>query len=247
MEAQAKAVDNKLKTLVTLHHGMYISTITALVTLNKKVSLTTFQSGIKSKESQGFIKDVIGHISLKEKDNFHNSLLLRIGKQTIKLFANGNLHITGYKTAKDIIYIGDVICVLLEISNGGSGLDNIYKMEKFKIELVNVCFKLTIEKDQKISLMDYHRELKKYTKYYTSYDTDHYAGVILKAPEYTILTFESGNIIISVKDNLDKIKAAYSTIIEFIDSKKNDFIVAKSTSGLKRKTDFDYSDYQILS
>lgn len=246
METEAKVLDDKLKIIEGLHDGIYISTITALVTLNKRVNLNTVQSGIKLDNSQLFIKDVIGHIKLKENNNFHNSLLLRIGKQTIKIFTNGNLHITGYKKANDIIYISNVICVLLEICNGGSGLETIYKMEKLKIELVNVCFKMDIDDNEKVSLKDYHRNLKKYTNYYTSYDADHYAGVILKTPDYTVLTFESGQIIISVKDNIEIIVEAYGTIMEFINSKKDNFITIKSICSSKRKGDFDYNDYRIL-
>lgn len=248
-----------------------LSTMTVLIRINNQVSFDTILERFNDPRVQDFITSVTGSIdnltlsTSAKKRNFSNSLVIKCSNiltdhDTIikgiaaKIFCNGNIHVTGAKSTQDAYYLGEVLATLLEIIHGGSGLSDQYKILDFDVQMINYYF--TNPSPPPSTLIDLamlHSKLQENTPYYAQYNTERYSGVIVKAPRYTYLIFDSGNVILSLQDPKD-LKEAYTYICDFFSSHGPSFyintplsIISKQPKSLKsKKKPFDYGKYLVL-
>lgn len=226
-EAFDRSLQATMKELDTAYNVcLHVSTMTLGVYLGENIDLQMFLRELDS-PSTDLIKEftTLFMQNIKRdtrKRDFNNSIILKIqGKtmklqQAVKVFQNGSLHITGFKTVTEAIELSEVFSTFMELVSGGTGANNTYSIKSYEVQLINVCFQHPcVAANQKINLTSYHKNLSTYTSYYTSLDTDRYAGVVLKSPFFTIMTFESGSIIITAINTAEKLKEAFLLIYNF--------------------------------
>jgi hypothetical protein len=254
----------------------YITTITCCFFLsNAPKSLRNIVCEVEETVNpltRSLIDDVFGgktmFFSKKESSSFHNCKIFilkdmststnKVSNIAIKCFTNGTLHITGATLLHRAYEIAQMFCVLMELVDGGSGIDDAYTIRDYSIQLINVHVGLKIPQATSINLHQLYQQLKTNNKYLTQYDSNRHSGVIVKfltsATMYvSILFFESGNILLcgvkSVNDLIESIKFAVDLIFE---NKDNLFVDAKCLSSktlskkVKGNKHFDYGQYIIL-
>ena len=241
-----------------------ISTMTILLVLDKSVNLTKVLDEFKTDNIQDFICEVTGDknsITTSSKRPFNNAVVFNcrkiytddgtlLEKQAVKVFCNGNIHITGVKNVLDALYLGDVFVTMLEIMYGGDGMSSMFTFTRFDVQLVNLYFQVPLPSvKQVLDLRKVKDVLQKTTPYYVCYNTERHAGVIVKATDFTLLIFDSGNVIISsIKEpyQLQIVKGFVQEHIIGLPSK--DTVLNKPDKYSKRaKQDpFDYGSYLVL-
>jgi TATA-box binding protein (TBP) (component of TFIID and TFIIIB) len=249
-----------------------LSTMTVLVTLNRLICLETLANSIDNDNIQEFITTVTGNSAnikvSNKKRKFNNALVFNctniqtdhgtlLKKQAVKIFCNGKMHITGAKSTQDAIYIADVFASFMEIVCGGNGISGMFSIIDFNVQMINYYFKIDKIIDGKmLSLKKVHHILKTTTPYFSSYNSEHHAGVIIKAPMFSFLIFDSGNIIISLQ-NANDVQEAYRFVKEFFKAHLQICMINKpigdkiSKSNKVTKSDkkiksFDYGHYLLL-
>lgn len=247
--------------LLKLPTKAYISTITVNVKLSKPINLDDIKTNYSQDNVQEFIRCVDGMDSVvfspTNTKNFSNSLVFKFpskdsrGKQqkAIKVFCNGSLHVTGYNDLEKAMYMAEIFATFLEIIEGGDGLQEAFKICAFTIQTINICYKLDIRQDMKINLGALASILQSTCSYYVSFNTDQYVGLVIKSPDFQILVFESGSIILTCVKDVPMIDKAfwfsYNTLVDVLDK----VICERYTTKQKNKLDdttFDYSKYIIL-
>ena len=148
MEDRAKAFMEDIDSAIRDISSMYsenprVSTMTVMCELcvnrelgvNLQAMYDMFIDETTNPPVKDFIKCVLGRedaIDIKKGKHFNNSLLFNIilngrdSKQSVKLFCNGNLHITGFKTLIDILEVADVFATMFEIMHGESGMTGMF-------------------------------------------------------------------------------------------------------------------------
>jgi hypothetical protein len=125
-----------------------------------------------------------------------------------------------------------------------------FKILGFEIQLMNLYFRLPSMVDGKVlRLVDVLNYLRKHSDFAVSYNNERHAGIIVRSPTFTLLIFDTGNVIIcSIKEASQLVEAR-----EFIQNKvfllPEKFQMDKECVSRKRtrdNTEFDYSKYLVL-
>lgn len=221
------------------------------------LNLQRIQEGFKKQEVVDIISSITGDptsIVLSKRRTFFNSLVFKCrDKESVKLFCNGNIHVTGVKTILDAIALGDIFAFLINsiyvITEGRR--DKPYDIPikyKYDIQLINLAYAIPgITKKQKMDLERVQTELKSKTPFSVSYNTERHAGVILRAPEFSILVFESGNVIISSIKTVEQVCQVADFVTGFINPLPDvcKLSLDSQTVGHMKKG-FDYKSYLLL-
>lgn len=248
-----------------------VSTMTILLVLNHPLNLNKILEEFPTDTIQTFLLEVTGDaksIYTSSKRPFNNSLVFKcksiptdnntiLEKQAVKVFCNGNVHITGVKNITDALYLGDLFVTMIELMYGGNGASNMFTFSRFEVQLVNLYFQLpllsTPGNDKLLNLTQVMLYLQQNTPYYVCYNTERHAGVIIKAIDFTLLIFSSGNVIISSIKDPSQLQVVRDFIQKHIIclSSCTDTLVDKplllGNKYIKRpKPDFDYSKYIVL-
>ena len=233
-----------------------VSTMTIGVVLaGESINLERLATEFGCPKIQDFVADIGTVITMKNKGkNFSNSIVFKFGvgekKQAVKVFCNGSLHLTGFKKVDDALEVAEIFATLLELVDGGNGISDMYNVKDFNIQLINAYFQMpqVCTKTERIAMDRYYKELIEYSNFYTSYDSDHYAGVILKAPTFTVMTFDSGSIIITSINSSAQLEEAYTYITGFLIGNVEKFKIPKIDidKKRKRKVEFEYGKYIVL-
>jgi TATA-box binding protein (TBP) (component of TFIID and TFIIIB) len=143
-------------------------------------------------------------------------------RQSIKVFCNGNLHLTGFKSLENALYIGEVFATMLEIMHGGDGLSDWYVIKGHKVQLVNFCYTYSdcAIGGKVLNLEELHGLMKVCGQYYCIFNNERYSGLIIKAPDFKILVFDSGSIILCLTDE-NMLLSAYTYINDFLKKNKD--------------------------
>ena len=221
-----------------------------------------------SSEIQDFLREISGYnqpVVMTSKAKFFNSLMFKcvnlttddtnkmLQSQSVKLFCNGNLHITGVKNITEALYIGEVFGIILDLVHGGN--IGVFSVEgQPSVQLVNVCIKLPIPDNNIINLQNTVTTLKTKTTYFVCYNTERYPGIIVKAPNFSLLIFDSGNLIITATKTVEQIREAHDYITANLIPALPDLLTQScsdrsSNEGVKtrsRKRVFDYGQYVEL-
>jgi len=261
---KAQAFTQELATtLESLPQKPMISTMTIAFTLDEPINLEQLASQFPTQPIKDFIMAVLQStdaLTMKTKGkNFNNSLVFKYNfpynpkptsVKAVKVFCNGSLHITGFKSALKALEAADIFTTLLELIAGGTGISDMYNITDFTIQLINAYYKIPQVPDKSQVDMDkYYTLLSKYTEFFTSYNSDHYAGIMLKTPEFSVMTFASGSIIISAITTPQQLEKAVTYISAFTDKHIYECITTTPIDkSKKRKLDanFDYGKYIVL-
>ncbi len=217
---------------------------------------------------QDFIYEVTGNknnIVISTRKQFNNSIIFKcnniptdedgyvLDKQAVKVFCNGSLHITGVKNINDALYLAEVFVTMIELMYGGDGRSSMFKIIGFEVQLINFYFKLPgmmDDKDSILVLVEVMKKLRQTTDYSVTYNNERHAGVIVRSPTFSLLIFDTGNVIIcSIKDPIELTEAK-----EFIQTKifslTDDCMNKRNCSVYKKhekdKNNFDYAKYLVL-
>jgi TATA-box binding protein (TBP) (component of TFIID and TFIIIB) len=104
--------------------------------------------------------------------------------------------------------------------------------------------------EQGLDLQGLHRLIVEKSDYYSVFNNERYSGVVIKAPEFTVLVFDSGNIILTAITTIEQIKSAYMYMHNFM--KTNIYNIRIDKMQMKRydtkrvKENFDYGKYLVL-
>jgi TATA-box binding protein (TBP) (component of TFIID and TFIIIB) len=212
----------------TRHLPVKISTMTVFIKVNKIVLLDKLPVAFSNKNTNlmSFIEEVTGsssNIYISEKGKvFFNSIVFKckniptdhgtiLKSLAVKVFCNGNMHITGAKSAQDAVYLGDLFVSILDIIDGGTGLDGKFVMTGFDVQMINYVFNHFSQNDDKtklmISLPQLFERFRKASEYFMQFNPERHSGIILKAPSYSVLIFDSGNVIVSLQRPNDIVQA----------------------------------------
>jgi TATA-box binding protein (TBP) (component of TFIID and TFIIIB) len=238
----------------TIQNDMSVTTMTVGISLaheHEFLNLDEIATAVMepSQTLADFMNQVIGGpvIYNKNKRSFNNSIILKLPtKQSVKIFCNGTLHITGFKKVQDAVEMADMFTVLMELALGRSGINQDFRISGFDVQLINACFCPPCFKDQKINLTTLQKYLKEKSMFYSTYNTDRHAGVMVKAPEFTLLIFESANIIITSVKAPHQLRLAYDYINPFLETHHDMLIQDQTITNVKSTKKFDYSSYVVL-
>lgn len=243
-----------------------ISTMTVLLVLNQSLNLQKILQEFTTPTIQTFLQDVTGDaksIYTSSKRPFNNSLVFKckdvptddnsiLNKQAVKVFCNGNVHITGVKNINDALYLGDLFTTMIELIYGGNGVCSMFTFLRFEVQLVNLYFQLPlVSNDKVLDLTKVMHYLQQNTPFFACYNTERHAGVIVKAIDFTLLVFGSGNVIISSIKEPSQLKVVRDFIQEYILQLplRLEVLVDKPLLITKRHNpnpSFDYNKYIVL-
>jgi TATA-box binding protein (TBP) (component of TFIID and TFIIIB) len=183
-------------------------------------------------------------------------------KVSIKCFTNGTLHITGARVMHRAYEIAQMFCMLLELVEGGNGMDNTYTIKGHNVQLINVHVNLLQPHDkshQSINLCRVYDILQNRTLHHTTYNNDRHSGVIVKFLTnnmiyVTILIFDSGNILLCGIKSISDFREAFHFLVEFIEQYIQEIYIDTAsilhskgkTKQQKGNQHFDYGKYIIL-
>lgn len=187
----------------------------------------------------------------KVKQTFYNQVSVwfadETSKKNVKIFRNGNLHITGEKSLARNIDIADEICSTLSI---------LFRCERyavdFDVQMINTNFRLSVGLVLG-SLRDaLANKVSSVTK--ASYDPETYPGLNCKyrttsGRDVSLLIFNSGNVIITGIKDFKEFYEAYVMITGFVDDhvhavKRQSFVPSEASS--KVKDPMDARDFSVL-
>ena len=252
-----------------------ISTMTVLVKLdfeddfrwNLEMILNEFSTDF----IQQFIEDVTGSretIFTSAKKHFHNSIVFKtkgvptdngcvLKKQSVKIFCNGNMHITGVKDVRDALYLASVFTTMIELVYGGDGISGMFKVKSYDVQLINFYLTIPTKVDAVVShkkvldLQKVREVLQSTTPYYVCYNTERHPGVIVKALDFTLMVFDSFNVLISSIKSVEQLEVARSFVKEHVFNLVNVdgcCVNAPLSNCKKCKVDssFDYNKYVVF-
>lgn len=271
MDEIHKQSDEFMKSIIDIASTIpaKVSTITiAVKTDTDNFDLTQIQTQFNKSNIQDFIYQVTGdksNIIISTKKQFNNSIIFKcnnipteedgyiMDKQSVKVFCNGSLHITGVKKIRDALYLAEVFITMIELIYGGNGCCGMFNIVRFEVQLINLYLKLPGMMDDKsnvLVLVDVLKKLRGTTFYSVSYNNERHAGVIVRSPTFSLLIFDTGNVIIcSIKEPSD-LTEAKSFVQDKVFPLTDDCITKRDCSVCKKNKkdnkDFDYAKYLIL-
>lgn len=159
--------------------------------------------------------------------SFNNAVIFKYidskagrNNKAIKIFCNGNLHITGCKEMKECLEVCEIVCRILEIVNGVE--QGLYHLKGFTVQMINTSFKLNRMLDITVlrKIMIEEQLLDN-----VSYRPEDHAGLNVKfgttdgnnrIRDVTILVFQSGEVIITGVVNPEEMLEAYKFIATLV-------------------------------
>ena len=224
-----------------------LTTMTILIKVADASSINLDLQEIKeyflSEASQRLIKHITGdpqEIRLISKKVFHNALTFKCcDKQAVKIFTNGNMHMTGIKDIMDAVCLADVFSTILNCYGSSPKF-------AFDIQLANFCHILADIAPNRLDLSKLESALKSKTPYSTFYNTERHAGIIIRAVDFTLLVFDSGNTIISSLKTPQELQLAGEFIKTHLAPLAKECVVAASLCTPTHKRKFDYAQYLVL-
>jgi TATA-box binding protein (TBP) (component of TFIID and TFIIIB) len=224
-----------------------LTTMTILIKVADASSINLDLQNIKddflSEASQRLIKHITGdseEIRLISKKVFHNALTFKCcDKQAVKIFTNGNMHMTGIKDIMDAVCLADVFAAII-------GCYGPSPRFAFDIQLANFCHVLADISPNRIDLSKLESALKSKTPYSTFYNTERHAGIIIRAVDFSVLVFDSGNTIISSLTTPQELQLAGEFIKAHLAPLAQECVVEASLYSPTHKRKFDYAQYLVL-
>lgn len=233
--------------LVTLK----ITTMTLLIrSLIGTINLCKFIEWCDENESY------LNKLVKKRTAGFYNCVIFKNNNVSIKLFQNGNIHITGVKSISEGYKNSQVLIDIIKayrnhvVSKVEMNMDVPFKID---VQLINGCLKLCIEDGEVLCLRSMYELLyKQYPELIVIFDNEHHPGLRVKFPYKekmpTLIIFKSGSILVNAFRKGDDLLKVYSVLLIWIQNnyKKCMKQVSVEMKKKKRKLDFDYSEIANL-
>jgi len=244
-----------------LHGGSFkLTTMTVLVMLDYTIDLQMLE---------GYANKFPNDWELKQSNGFYNCVLLkkytdatRKHSSAVKVFSNGNLHMTGVKSIASALQLAMEISSFLSSMVATNGVEIVYSLETFMIQMMNCCFKIELPEGYSICLKTLHNILMKNNDFLCIYNNDHHAGLrikfitdVKKCPvgknnsSCSIIIFHNGNVLINAfMTGIDMIKAV--TFVVDTLNEQSSVVLVKEVENKKKKSSvvasFDYTKYIVL-
>jgi TATA-box binding protein (TBP) (component of TFIID and TFIIIB) len=214
-EASMKAHD---ETLTTIRPSAFcVSTMTVVMTLSaldRPLDLERIDDFINNPENAAeatFMGHRMSTTVPESKESFYNQLTVRVrdrlGKRAVKIFVNGVLHITGCKSVRDAIAVGDATCATIE-----AAMCEIVDIADFKICMINSNFCT----NERLRLLEVKREIEGLGKE-CSYDPEGYPAAKFKHGKVSIFVFATGKVIVTGGKTFADILDGYAFVTTFLD------------------------------
>lgn len=180
-------------------------------------------------------------------NNFFNQLTFwyKDGtKKSVKIFINGNVHVTGCRSLKEYVGLVYRICNFMDVLFPGDGANRCHATD-IELQMVNTNFSINMGLDlSKLKRILLDKGMC------ATYDREVYPGLNLKVPtspgrEASVLIFISGNIIITGVKSFMEVYEAYKFITETVASSAHDISkrrLQSTTTEKKRSTVVTHRD-----
>lgn len=161
------------------------------------------------------------------KKSFYNSITFNINNLAIKIFSNGNIHITGYSDIDNSILLVKELLKELEIE--------IY-IDDFDIQLINTHYKVNYN----INLNILKEEINKIKdNVFASYDLERHMSVKIKLKiedrNTSIMVFYTGSILISGIKTPNELIKSFNFINNFINKHHDKLCYNKEIIHINKK------------
>jgi TATA-box binding protein (TBP) (component of TFIID and TFIIIB) len=201
-----------------------ISTMTILLKLNIKkinIDMLNIDNDSDFKKSQ--------------KKSFYNSVTFNINNLSIKIFSNGNIHITGRSDIDNSINL--VERLLKELGIDASIID-------FDIQLINTNYKI----NHNIKLNILNEEINKLQdNVFSSYDLERHMSVKIKLKiedrNISIMVFYTGSILITGIKKPNELLKSFNFINDFLNKNYDKLYYKNETIHINKKKKFDYNKF----
>lgn len=224
-----------------------LTTMTILVSLDQRIVL--------DKINQTNLVEIITQNStckceMGMSKTFHNCIIFKCTsatdnmKVTIKVFSNGNLHLTGVKSVGMAMDYGSLFCSCL-----GQLFGQQFHMKTFTIQLVNATCKLVIGTDKVVSLSAFKDIVGESSKDVECfYNNDVHAGLRMKLPyldhKCTVIMFATGSVLFNAFLSGNELVNAYNFVVSYFSQYESTVLKPKLIKeGTKYDDEFDYNQY----
>ena len=204
------------------------------------------------KSSQGFFNCIMCSYTSGEENT-------KMRHKGIKVFSNGQLHITGVRSIIQAFECGRVVYSATDACLNISSTT----ITDFTIQMINGHFKFIIGKHQFIKLSKLHELCIKHTTYMTRYFPENHAGLFVRLPKdtdighsVTVVFFESGSVLINAFTTGNQLRLAFEFAVSFMEEHITSVLgtLAKCNTPEKNKRvrrsadtgGFDYGKYLVL-
>lgn len=270
LQTQAETIDaNLLDAINQIHNTQSNSSITVskyfrqnTITILLKLGTFNFYSFLEKCHQVHQISELglaEDEWILNSSPKFYNCIFLKhkIERVSIKIFRNGNLHLTGVQCVTKALDYGEQMCSVIQAFASEQ-----LAIQGFDIQLINGAFKFALPDNRAFCMENMYCLLKqKLTEptYNASgyhivvdclFNSDYHSALKIKfffknsnnSSTTTVSIFTTGSILIQSFRNGHQLLFVYDFVHKFV-SENFDGITKLDTKGLKRKRDFDYSSY----
>lgn len=174
-------------------------------------------------------------VIINKNKSFYNSVTIRYKDtetrkgRAIKVFRNGNLHVTGYTRVEDAEATGGQILGMFE------GYE---RMEEVKIQMMNTCFRI----DTEFNMMELFEEFRQ-SQHIIKYDTERHAGLQIKMVcgdrKITVIVFRTGSVLITGVRSMEELEYGHREIMRML-SPKIEPVMEPVSKRQKIDKTFDY-------
>jgi len=249
-----------------------VTTMTVMLTTDDKSGINLseimekadqFPSSLKARKAHGFFNCIMCSWTpepegkAKGDDKVHAKGDDKVHAKGVKIFSNGQVHVTGTKSAAEAIECGR--CVYEAIGRSPDMITD------FTVQLINGHFKFLIGDDKFIQLSKLHALCVKDTTYMCRYFPENHAGLLVRIPvddvgavrTMTVMFFESGSVLINAFTTGAELKKAFDFALEIIDKHADEVLgtsldrhegsmPAKRVRRSAETGGFDYGKYLVL-
>lgn len=195
-------------------------------------------------------KQCLKGLVMKSSAGFYNCVIFKNNNVSIKMFQNGNIHITGVKSIGEGYNNCITLSEIIHIYTLTNGKNKIIKASpQIEIQLINGCLKMDIGDDQILCLRSMYKLLyKEFPDLIVIFDNEHHPGLRVKFPFKekmpTIIIFKSGSILINAFRKGSDLLTVNCVLFEWIQNNYKGCLREKyviETKKKKQKLVFDYS------
>ena len=226
-----------------------ITTMTILLWLNGKIPLHQITD---SNLNDILEKKSAFKCTTSVTKKFNNCIIVKCTGDrnvTVKIFSNGNLHMTGTKSADMAMSYGQLFCCCLSELFGQS-----FCITSLTIQLINACCRFNLDFDAVLSSNAFQNcvsESRDIPDVLCLYNNDHHAGLRVKIPYQvsngsihtcTCIIFSSGSVLFNAFLSGKELVHAYNFITRIFLQNKAMLITPKLKKHVY-EADFDYNQY----
>lgn len=196
-----------------------------------------------------------GDISINDNKSFYNSVTFRYKqpctnkKRAIKVFSNGSLHMTGFRTLDECFQGAENMVSL--INTCMSDTETVH-ITDFSVQLINTCLKVS----HQLNMEKVVEVFKTQTLHKVLYDVERHPGLQLKVlcqstqRTVTVIIFRTGSVLITGVHSPSELLESYKTVTAILEQEKHNItsdVCEGERKKKKQKVDksFDYGNFLV--